>query len=105
MSRHIFQTVSLGNWVNKGERKGPGQDSPGPQGALLPRSRTPIFSEVAELARLEPVQHHLEGLGPTRAAPKKGSSMAAMVNSTSAITPASDPTISACAHVFCMPKR
>ena len=43
--------------------------------------------------------------GPTRAAPEKGWSMAAMVNKTSAITPASDPTISACAHVFCKPKR
>ena len=60
----IFQTVSLGTWVNKGKkRKGPGQDSTGPHGALLPRSRTPLFSEVAELARLEPVQHQLEGLG------------------------------------------
>ena len=85
--------------------KGPAQDSTGPHGALLPRSRTPIFSEVAELARLEPLQHQLEGLGANSGGPEKGWSMAAMVNSTSAITPASDPTISACALVFSKPKR
>jgi hypothetical protein len=49
--------------VNKGRKQRPAQDSTGPRGALLSRSRSPIFSEVAELARLEPVQHQLEGLG------------------------------------------
>src|SRR5215211_7419905 len=50
--------------VNMGKkRKGPGQDSTDPHGALLPRSHTPLFSEVAELARLEPLKHQLEGLG------------------------------------------
>jgi hypothetical protein len=55
----------LGTPVNKARRKGPAQDSTAPHGALLPRSRTPIFSEseVAELARLEPLEHQLEGLG------------------------------------------
>jgi hypothetical protein len=49
--------------VNKCRKKRPAQDSTGPHGALLPRSRTPIFSEFTELARLEPLKRQLEGLG------------------------------------------
>jgi hypothetical protein len=41
----------LGTSMNKGKEEEPGQGSSGPHGAL----------EVAKLARLEPVQHKLEG--------------------------------------------
>src|SRR5215207_6131910 len=61
-----------GSWVNKGKkRKGSGQDSAGPHSALLSRLRTLRPSEVAELARLEPLQHQLEGLRANSGSPRE----------------------------------
>src|SRR5918993_4728051 len=68
----LLRTPLPRTWVNKGRKKGPAQDSTGPHRALLPRSRTPIFSEVAELARLEPLKHQFEGLGANSGGPGEG---------------------------------
>src|SRR5215212_10814378 len=64
LARSSENPYLLGSSVNKGKkRKGSGQNSStGPHRCFAPRSRTPRPSEVAELARIEPLQHQLEGL-------------------------------------------
>jgi hypothetical protein len=58
----LLRTPPLGSSLNKGKkRKGPGPDSTDPHGAL----------EVAKLARFEPLQHQLEGLGANSGSPSE----------------------------------
>jgi hypothetical protein len=93
--------------VNKGRKKGPAQETAPVLIVLRCPGRTRCRYSQRSLSLLVSnlSSTSSKASGPTWAAPEKGWSMAPMVNKTSAITPASDPTISACATVFCKPKR